>query len=124
MSEKHWKHGIIDHGKYKKHQKKRTDRYYHVQDNTNVSHTDVKMYFNTNQFSELSFCGPHMKPRGARGLSKYYRLCFDPKIGNGICANFRILCTCVACTSMLDKPCIFGIPSKKQSQYQPIIDFT
>ena len=89
-----------------------TDRQYHVQDNSNVAHQDVKIYFNTNSFPEFSFCGPHFKPRGARGSIKHYHLRFDPKLGMGICATFRILCACVSFTSVLDKPCIYGIPAE------------
>ena len=68
------------------------------------------MYCNTNKFPELPFCGPHSKPHGARGISKNYHLRFDPEIGNGVCVIRRIPCDCVACTSMLDKPWIYGIP--------------
>ena len=42
--------------------KKWTERKYHVQDNADVAHQDVRIYFNTNQFQELTFCGPHLKP--------------------------------------------------------------
>ena len=45
----------------------------------------MKMYCNTNQFPILTFCGPHPKPNGARGLSKHHHLRFDTKLGNGIC---------------------------------------
>ena len=62
-----------------------------------------KMYCNTNKFPELTFCGTHSKPHGARGLSKHYNLRFDPKLGMGECAIFRIPCACVSCTSMLKK---------------------
>ena len=62
------------------------------------------MYCNINQYPELSFCGPHPKPHGTRGLIKNYRLSFDPKTGHVICAIRRIPCACVACTSMLDQP--------------------
>ena len=72
------------------------------------------MYCNTNQFPEISFCGTHSNSHGARKLSKHYHLCFDPKLGNGICAIFRIPCSCVACTSMLEKYWISGIPSDEQ----------
>ena len=61
------------------------DRQYHVKDNADVELKDMKMYCNTNQFPELSFCVPHSKPHGAKGLSKHYHLRFDPKIGMGIC---------------------------------------
>ena len=93
------------------HGKKFTDREYHVQDNSESEHKDVKFYCNTNQFPVLSFSGPHSKPRGAIGLSKHYHLRFDQKLGMDICAISRIPCACVACKSMLDKPCISGVPS-------------
>ena len=82
------------------------------------------MHCDTNQFPVFSFCVPHSKPPGARGLSKHYHLGFDQKLGHGICAICRIPCACVACTSMLDQPCIYGIPSNKKARYQPVIDFT
>ena len=79
-------------------ERKWTDRQYHVQDNDDVAHQYMRMYCNTNQLLELSFCGPHSKPNDARGLSNHYHLRFDPKIGIGICAIFSIPCACVACT--------------------------
>ena len=68
------------------------------------------MYCKTNQFPALPFCGPHSKPHGARGLSKHYRLRGDLELGNDICAIICIPCACVACTSMIYKPWISGIP--------------
>ena len=102
---------MFDQGKNNKRftQKKWIDIPYYVQDNADVAHQDVKMYCNTNQSSELPFCGPHSKPHGARGLSNHYHLLFDQKPGNGICAILCILCACVACTSILDKPWISSI---------------
>ena len=91
-------------------ERKWTDRHYHVQDNADVAHQRVKIYCNTNKFLELSFCGSHYKPHGARGLSKNYNLVFDPKIGNGVYAILCIYCARVACKSMLEKPWISGIP--------------
>ena len=70
----------------------------HVHFNAAVELKYVKMSCNTNQFPELSFCGPNSKPRGAWGLSKYYHLRFYPKLGMGVCAILRIPCACVACT--------------------------
>ena len=87
-----------------------TYQQYHVQDNSVVSHRYVRMYCNTNRFTELPFCGPHSKPHSARGLSKHYHLRFDPKLGNVVCEIFRIPCDCVSCTSMIEKPWIYGIP--------------
>ena len=95
-------------------ERKFTDIQYNVQDNADVEHQYVKIYCNTNQFPELSFCSPHYKPNGARGLIKHYHLCFDPKLGMGICEIRLIPCACVACTPMLDKPWIYGIPSDEQ----------
>ena len=126
MSREHLKHGVIDQVKYRKISSKIkwTDREYHVQNNYDVAYKEVKMYFDTNQFPALPFCGPHPNPHDSRGLSKHYNSCFDPKLGHGICAIFRIPCACVACTSMLDKPCTSGIPSNKQARYQPVTDCT
>ena len=44
MSKEHRKHGVIDQVKYRKRSSKRkwTDREYHVQDNADVAHKDVK----------------------------------------------------------------------------------
>ena len=82
------------------------------------------MYCDTNQLPALPFCGPHQKLRVARGLSKHYHLRFDQKLGHCICAIRRIPCACVGCTSMLYKPYISGIPSKKQARYQPVTNCT
>ena len=76
---------------------KLTDRQYHVQDNSDVSHKYVKIYCNTNQFPALPFCGPNYKPYGPRGLSKHYHLVFNTKQGNGVCVILRIPCVCGAC---------------------------
>ena len=84
----------------------------------------MKIYCDTNQFPELPFCGPHPKPHGSRELIKNYHLRFDSKLGHGVCAIRCKPCACVGCTSILDKPCISGIPSKKQARYQPITNFT
>ena len=126
MSKEHCKHGVIDQGKDRKRAIKRkwTDREYHVQDNTDVSHKYVKMYCYTNQLPILPFCGSHPKPHVARGLGKHYHLRFDPKLGCGVCAILRIPCDYIACTSMIGQPWISGIPSKKQALYQHITDCT
>ena len=95
-----------------------TDRQYHVQYNADLSHKDMKMYCNTNQFLALTFCGPNSKPHGARRMSKHYHLLSYPKQGNCVCAILLIPCACVACTSILDKPWIYGIPPDKQERYE------
>ena len=86
LSKEHCKHGFIVQVKYRKRFTKRkwTDRSYHVQDYADVAHKDVKINCDTNQFPALPLCGPHPKPRGARGVSKYYHLRFDPNLGHGI----------------------------------------
>ena len=58
------------------------------------------------------------------GMSKNYHLHFDPGIFMGECAICRIPCACVACTSMLDKLWISGIPSDKQDRYKPVTKCT
>ena len=84
----------------------------------------MKIYCDTNQLPALPLHGSHPKPHGARGLVKHYHLRFDPKLGHFIYAIIRIPCACVGCTSMLDKPWVSGIPSKKQSDYQPVSNCT
>ena len=84
------------------------DRDYHVQDNADVSHKDVKIYCDTNQLPQLTFCGSHTNPHGERGLGKHYHIRFDPNLVHHICTIIRITCACVACTSMLDQPWIYG----------------
>ena len=67
------------------------------------------MYCDTKKLPALPFCGSHPKTHGARELGKNYHIRLDPNLGHGIRAIRRILCACVACTLMLDKPCISGI---------------
>ena len=99
MEEEHRQNGIIDQGKSIKIflERKCTEIKYHFQDNAALELKDVRMYCNTNQFLELLFSGPHPKPHGARGVSKYYHLRFGPKLGMEVCAICRIPCACVAC---------------------------
>ena len=80
----------------------------------------VNMFFNTNQFLSLSFCGPHKKPHRVKGSSKHYHLWFDPKIGHRTCGIWWIICACVECTSMLDKPWVNVLPPQQQPRYQPV----
>ena len=101
-----------------------TDREYHVQDNDDVAHKEVKMYCDTNRFPALPFGGSHPKPHGARGLSKHHHLRFYPKLGPGICEILHIPCACVGCTSILGKTWISGIPSKKKARYHPVTTCT
>ena len=117
---------MFDKGKNNKQfmEMKWTDIKYHVQDNEDVAHQDVKMYCNPNQLPELPFYGTHSKPHGVRGLSKYYHLNFDPKLGNGVCAIIRIPCAFVACTSILDKTWISGIPSDEKERYKYVTKCT
>ena len=50
LSKEHRKNGFIDQGKCRKRASKMkwTDRQYHVQDNSDIAHKDLKMYFDTN----------------------------------------------------------------------------
>ena len=72
------------------------------------------MYFNINQLPTFTFCGPHSKPHGAKGLRKHYHFCFDTKLVNDVCVILRIPCACVSCTSVKEKNRVYGIPSNKQ----------
>ena len=68
---------------------------YHVQDSKYVPHTSIKMPCTTTQVPALSFCGPHAKPHGVRGLRKSYHLVLDPKLGHGKYSMQRITCACI-----------------------------
>ena len=116
------KYGVIDQGKYRKISSKIkfTDRKYYVQDNPDVAHKEVKIYYNTNQLPELPFCGPHPIPHGARVSIKHYHLRFDPKLGHVIYAICHIPYDYVTCKSMLYQPWIYYISSEKQARYQPV----
>ena len=105
-------------------ERKLTERKYRVQDNAAVKLKYLRIYCNTNQFPALPFCGPHSKLHCARGLGKHYHLRFDPKLGMRVCEIRRISCACVACTSMLEKSWISGIPSYKQDRYKPVTKCT
>ena len=82
------------------------------------------MYYNKNVFPVLPYCGPHSKLHGTSVLSMNYHLRFVPKLGNGVCAIRLILCDFVACTSLLYKPWIYGIPSNEQERYKPVAKCT
>ena len=57
-------------------------------------------------------------------MGNHYHLRFDPKLGHGIYAIRCIPCACVVCTAMIDKPCIYGILSKREARYQTVINCT
>ena len=42
----------------------------------------------------------------------------------GVCSIIRIQCDFVACTSMLDKPWIYGIPPDEQERYKHVTNCT
>ena len=63
---------------------------YHVQNDADVAHKDVKLFCNTNQFPSLPFCVPHTKPHGVRVLSKHYHMLFDTKLRHVICTIYPI----------------------------------
>ena len=83
----------------------------------------MQIYFDTNQLPALTFCGPQPKPNDAMGLSKHYHLSFDPKLGHVICEICRISCDCVACTSMIYQPWIYGVTFNKKPRYQYVTNF-
>ena len=64
---------------------KSTNREYHVKQNKDVEHQDLKIYSSTNQFPELKFIWPHNKTHSVCGLGNHYHMCFDTKIVPGTC---------------------------------------
>ena len=66
------KHGVIFQVKLKRASKlKWTTMEYLFQNDAYVAHKYVNMFFNTNQFPSLPFCGTHTKPHCDRGLSNH-----------------------------------------------------
>ena len=56
LKREHHKNGVFDRKKKKRFmERKWTNIQYHVQDNSDVAHQDVRMYCNANQFPELDF---------------------------------------------------------------------
>ena len=89
---------LIQESKKRFMERKWVERKYHLWDNNAVELKDVKIYCNTNKFSELSFSDPHSKPLGTRGLTKHYHLRSNSKLGMGVGVIRRIPCACVACS--------------------------
>ena len=57
-------------------------------------------------------------------MCNHYHIRFDTNLGNGICEICGIPCASVACTSMIDQPCISDVRYKKQARCQPVINYT
>ena len=83
----------------------------------------VKILCGTTQLL-ASFCGMHAKSHGVIGLSKHYNLQLYTKLGNGKFSIRRILCVCIACTTMLDKPWAYTVNPTKHPCYQTVDDCT
>ena len=74
-----------------------------------VEHQYVKIYYNTNQYPEFTFCGPSKISHSVRRLSNHYKICFDPKLGHGTCEMIHITCACIQFTSTIDQPWTIGV---------------
>ena len=116
MSNEALKNLVIDQVKLKKLARKQkwTEREYNIWEDADVVHKNIKIFFNTSQFPSLRFCGPHTKPHGVRGLSKYYHIIFDTKLGQDTCEISQIPCVCVKYTPMLDKHWVTSFPPRDQ----------
>ena len=95
-----------------------------MQHNKFVDNKDVKIYCATNQFPGFQFLGPHNNPHCLHRLGNHYHMCFDTKIVHGTYMMHRIPCVFPPCTFMLDQPWDPGMPSQKQSRYQPVKYYT
>ena len=111
------KHDISYHWKNKKKSSKKIE--YHVKHNKDVDNQDMKMYWATNQFSELQFLGSYNKPYGVCGLVNHYRDCFVTKLGHGKCTICLIPFSFTPITFILEQSCVPGILAQKQPRYQP-----
>ena len=120
------KNGVMDQGNDQKWNSKQnqTECDYHFQYIKDVSHTTVNISCSTTQLSEFSFCGPHQKPHGVRGLIKHYNIRLDPKLGHVKCAIKRKPCACVSCINMLYTPWDPGLTHTQKTRYKPVVDCT
>ena len=50
------------------------------------------------------------------GLEKHYNRHFDPKLTQGICEVLRIPCSCIYCTSLLEKSWSPGVLHAEKTQ--------
>ena len=76
-------HGLLDHGKDMKYDSKLNwnEHKYHSQDRKDVPHISENISCVTTQLPAFTFCGPHKKPHGVRGLSKHHHLILNPQLG-------------------------------------------
>ena len=74
---------------------------YHVHNNSDVAHKDVKKFCNTNQFPSLPFGGPHTKPHGVKGFINHHHMKFYPEMVHDIIVIRRIPWTYYEYTYML-----------------------
>ena len=90
------KHAVIDQGKYNSWASKLNwiEMEYFFQEEDDLTHKNVKIFCDTNQFPSFKFCVPHTNPHGVRGLSKQYHIIFYTKLGHGTCEIRLIACAC------------------------------
>ena len=67
---------MIDQGKCRKREiiRKCTEQEYHVQDDDDETHKNVKMFCDTTQFPSFLCCVPHKNLHGVRGLRNNYHM--------------------------------------------------
>ena len=73
-------------------------------------------------FLKIKLIGTHNKPRGVRGLSNSYHMCFYSKLVHVAYAIRCIPCTLIFFTYSIDQPCITGLPAHQKLRYQLIKD--
>ena len=84
-----------------------------MQQNEDVKHQDAEMYCATNQFTELSCCGPHNKPHVVHTLGKHYHMRFDTRLEHEIREINHIPCVFNQCKYMIE---LTWTPSVKEHQ--------
>ena len=116
---------VFNQVKYKKFTSKQkwNECEYHVLDNSDVYHLCVKISCNLTQFPALAFCGINNTPHVVHGLEKHYNRHFDPKLTQVICEVLRIPCSCIYCTSLLEKSWSPGVLHAEKPRYQLVLDW-
>ena len=72
---------------------------YHIQDIKNVQHKDININWDYWKFPWHPVAAEKFETRGRNTIIFNYHYRVYPKLGEGVCAIFRIPCACPACVA-------------------------
>ena len=119
------KHEVINYGKHKKRQGKKSGKtdsiMWKILGCCSQICENILQY---NSISCIAIFGPHIKPHGVCVLSKHYCMFLDTKLIHSTCGICWIPCEFMRCISMLDKNWTPGVSPHQQPCYKPVKDCT